>query len=333
MKNKILCTFDTALTNRQHSFHAHLFCLFVPRLPILPYRKRAEGHYQGPHWTLQWHFARFIRPLCLYYAQGAGQTVRYCKFKSSHGRLGMVCAVNQDINGAVMREESIVMPNHLPFLLFPTYVKCCFQCQVLIRFWDLCYQSPGSLLKFILVMHHEMAYGKDCFYNKTMEKQRKQTDKKNKPWKTPNSFFLFPGEPLHGYRVCIQAILQDKPKIATQNLPEVSECVSLIPAHNWQITASLHLSALNVLLLSFLKTGYLKFFKLAVSVLLSNLLGICLFLSAYNNMYVCMYNIFFPSSLVSGVIAVSSESSSEVFDYHVGSWSSWILWPQPGTTG
>lgn len=34
-------------------------------------------------------------------------------------------------------------------------------------------------------------------------------------------FFLFPGEPLHGYRVCIQAILQDKPKIATQNLPEV----------------------------------------------------------------------------------------------------------------
>ncbi|CAF95461.1 unnamed protein product, partial [Tetraodon nigroviridis] len=27
------------------------------------------------------------------------------------------------------------------------------------------------------------------------------------------------GEPLHGYRVCIQAILQDKPKIATQNLP------------------------------------------------------------------------------------------------------------------
>lgn len=37
--------------------------------------------------------------------------------------------------------------------------------------------------------------------------------------------FLFAGEPLHGYRVCIQAILQDKPKIATQNLPEVSECV------------------------------------------------------------------------------------------------------------
>uniref|UniRef100_A0A1A8E466 Transmembrane protein 214 n=1 Tax=Nothobranchius kadleci TaxID=1051664 RepID=A0A1A8E466_NOTKA len=32
-----------------------------------------------------------------------------------------------------------------------------------------------------------------------------------------------PGEPLHGYRVCIQAILQDKPKIATQNLPEYLE--------------------------------------------------------------------------------------------------------------
>ncbi|XP_028997424.1 transmembrane protein 214 [Betta splendens] len=31
------------------------------------------------------------------------------------------------------------------------------------------------------------------------------------------------GEPLHGYRVCIQAVLQDKPKIATQNLPEYLE--------------------------------------------------------------------------------------------------------------
>uniref|UniRef100_A0A7N8XZN7 Transmembrane protein 214 n=1 Tax=Mastacembelus armatus TaxID=205130 RepID=A0A7N8XZN7_9TELE len=30
-------------------------------------------------------------------------------------------------------------------------------------------------------------------------------------------------EPLHGYRVCIQAILQDKPKIATQNLSEYLE--------------------------------------------------------------------------------------------------------------
>uniref|UniRef100_A0A3Q4GM81 Transmembrane protein 214 n=1 Tax=Neolamprologus brichardi TaxID=32507 RepID=A0A3Q4GM81_NEOBR len=30
-------------------------------------------------------------------------------------------------------------------------------------------------------------------------------------------------EPLHGYRVCIQAVLQDKPKIATQNLPEYLE--------------------------------------------------------------------------------------------------------------
>uniref|UniRef100_A0A4W6DGF7 Transmembrane protein 214 n=1 Tax=Lates calcarifer TaxID=8187 RepID=A0A4W6DGF7_LATCA len=30
-------------------------------------------------------------------------------------------------------------------------------------------------------------------------------------------------EPLHGYRVCIQAILQDKPRIATQNLPEYLE--------------------------------------------------------------------------------------------------------------
>ncbi|XP_075893774.1 transmembrane protein 214 [Nelusetta ayraudi] len=31
------------------------------------------------------------------------------------------------------------------------------------------------------------------------------------------------GEPLHGYRVCVQAILQDKPKIATQNLPTYLE--------------------------------------------------------------------------------------------------------------
>ncbi|XP_037541551.1 transmembrane protein 214 [Nematolebias whitei] len=31
------------------------------------------------------------------------------------------------------------------------------------------------------------------------------------------------GEPLHGYRVCIQAVLQDKPKVATQNLTEYLE--------------------------------------------------------------------------------------------------------------
>ncbi|XP_044024208.1 transmembrane protein 214 [Siniperca chuatsi] len=31
------------------------------------------------------------------------------------------------------------------------------------------------------------------------------------------------GEPLHGYRVCVQAILQDKPRIATLNLPEYLE--------------------------------------------------------------------------------------------------------------
>lgn len=35
------------------------------------------------------------------------------------------------------------------------------------------------------------------------------------------TFCVCPGDPLHGYRVCIQAILQDKPKIATQNLPTV----------------------------------------------------------------------------------------------------------------
>ncbi|KAJ8008737.1 hypothetical protein DPEC_G00081530 [Dallia pectoralis] len=31
------------------------------------------------------------------------------------------------------------------------------------------------------------------------------------------------GDPLHGYRVCIQAILQDRPRIATQTLPEYLE--------------------------------------------------------------------------------------------------------------
>ncbi|TNM94746.1 transmembrane protein 214 [Takifugu flavidus] len=36
------------------------------------------------------------------------------------------------------------------------------------------------------------------------------------------------GEPLHGYRVCIQAILQDKPKIATQNLPEYLELLRTV---------------------------------------------------------------------------------------------------------
>lgn len=40
--------------------------------------------------------------------------------------------------------------------------------------------------------------------------------------KSEEDYALFPGEPLHGYRVCIQAILQHLPKIATQNLPSVS---------------------------------------------------------------------------------------------------------------
>lgn len=33
---------------------------------------------------------------------------------------------------------------------------------------------------------------------------------------------ISPGESLHGYQICIQAILQDKPKIATMNLGKVS---------------------------------------------------------------------------------------------------------------
>lgn len=31
-----------------------------------------------------------------------------------------------------------------------------------------------------------------------------------------------PGESLHGYRICIQAVLLDRPKIATMNLGKVS---------------------------------------------------------------------------------------------------------------
>uniref|UniRef100_A0A8C8E1E5 Transmembrane protein 214 n=1 Tax=Oryzias sinensis TaxID=183150 RepID=A0A8C8E1E5_9TELE len=38
------------------------------------------------------------------------------------------------------------------------------------------------------------------------------------------------GEPLHGFRVCIQAVLQDKPRIATQNLPEYLELLRSV--HN-----------------------------------------------------------------------------------------------------
>ncbi|XP_061742344.1 transmembrane protein 214 isoform X2 [Nerophis ophidion] len=39
------------------------------------------------------------------------------------------------------------------------------------------------------------------------------------------------GEPLHGYRVCIQAVLQDKPKLATQNLPEYLESLRSVQTH------------------------------------------------------------------------------------------------------
>ncbi|XP_077443380.1 transmembrane protein 214 [Stigmatopora argus] len=39
------------------------------------------------------------------------------------------------------------------------------------------------------------------------------------------------GEPLHGYRVCIQAILQEKPKLATQNLPEYLELLRSVQNH------------------------------------------------------------------------------------------------------
>ncbi|XP_061668783.1 transmembrane protein 214 [Syngnathoides biaculeatus] len=39
------------------------------------------------------------------------------------------------------------------------------------------------------------------------------------------------GEPLHGYRVCIQAILRDKPKLATQNLPTYLELLRSVQNH------------------------------------------------------------------------------------------------------
>lgn len=81
IRKKVLCTFSIAQTDcwYWHNNQRTLLIsspLFVPRLPILSYRKRAEGRDQRSHRTLRWHSARFIRPLCLYYAQGAGQTVR-----------------------------------------------------------------------------------------------------------------------------------------------------------------------------------------------------------------------------------------------------------------
>lgn len=39
-----------------------------------------------------------------------------------------------------------------------------------------------------------------------------------------------PGESLHGYRICIQALLLDRPKIATTNLGKVSRDSGLQPA-------------------------------------------------------------------------------------------------------
>uniref|UniRef100_A0A6Q2YFX4 Transmembrane protein 214 n=1 Tax=Esox lucius TaxID=8010 RepID=A0A6Q2YFX4_ESOLU len=45
----------------------------------------------------------------------------------------------------------------------------------------------------------------------------------NAPETEPTLSSYAHGDPLHGYRVCIQAILQDRPRIATQNLPEYLE--------------------------------------------------------------------------------------------------------------
>ncbi|KAK1333218.1 hypothetical protein QTO34_006758 [Cnephaeus nilssonii] len=51
-----------------------------------------------------------------------------------------------------------------------------------------------------------------------------------------------PGESLHGYRICIQAILQDKPKIATMNLGKVSSgwCLPLLLGSSVPGTAEVH---------------------------------------------------------------------------------------------
>lgn len=72
-----LCTFYPVLTTCQGWFQVwRCDCLFVSRLSILPDRKGAERDYQGFNRALQCHSARFIRLLCLYDAQGTGQTVR-----------------------------------------------------------------------------------------------------------------------------------------------------------------------------------------------------------------------------------------------------------------
>lgn len=86
-----------------------------------------------------------------------------------------------------------------------------------------------------------------------------------------------------------------------------------------QITASLRLSALSVQLLSasFLRNGQTCSFSSCFQCFKSRNWSLCPVLSVL---------------LVFGITAVCSESSSQVSDHHVGSWSSWILWPQPGTT-
>lgn len=152
--------------------------VFVSRLPILPYRERAEGYHQGPHWTLQWHSARSIRPLCLYDAQGAGQTVRYCTFR----------AYTEDWRRCGQKRCRHVILNH-----------------------------PVSTKRTIL---------KSIWWSDICKRQLKKTNRQKTQRPSPPPPLLFAGEPLHGYRVCIQAILQDKPKIVTQNLPEVSAPVS-----------------------------------------------------------------------------------------------------------
>lgn len=77
-----------------------------------------------------------------------------------------------------------------------------------------------SILRLLIL---SVFYLDFCSWSKYENHWGQRTDR------NPAAFSLvFPGEPLHGYRVCIQAILQDKPKIATQNLPEVSVCLCVL---------------------------------------------------------------------------------------------------------
>lgn len=143
----------------------------------------------------------------------------------------------------------------------------------------------------------------------------------NVPGKTLNSLF-FPFCLQENRYMATEFAFRQSSRINPKSLPKTCQrWVSLCP---WplQIRLLLHCTYLLWMYSCFLFL-FLKMIKLAVSVPASGMFWI-------SKKSVCVTSS--PFSLVFGITPVSSESSSEVSDHHVGSWSSWILWPQPGTT-